>query len=362
MKKIILSLSVLVSACNQPANQYHVSSYYLWSAGSDTLPSIRGMSQTLIEKGWAASLHSPGWADQKTITDREKWFGAEALIIHLPFGRNPNEDFDFAGFTTSQKDIRLSKVTDTNEFVKAWSSFSKETGIKKILFYYGYIGADHKVWDNISIEQKKKLIIDNVEPIHQLQITLKTMGAETGILIDTLSQRTDPNDDNWILALPYIKSLGLLYGGEPWPNPAAPSLSDKNYLNVFDGRQVWLFDPEVNPNASWSAPRSKVAGNITDLVIEEYPNGVLESMDHYRAKALYALKKYRNISYGVPVDGVLTAQDLIKQAKADTTSCIDQNGFLSCCATVNEKVGCTTSIHGAIPVVNGLLNKSMRLK
>jgi hypothetical protein len=346
---LVLFLSLVVTACKE-IEPYHVYTFYGWSSGPNEEPYIRGLSPNMIQNGWMKNLFEiPGWADQKTIAQREKDFGAEAIIVHLPFGRNITGDFDFAGFTKSKQDPRLSLITDVDSFVSAWTEFVKFTGIKKVLFYYGYVGADSSVWAGLPEEKTRALIMENVEPILQLQKSLSAHSAKTGIIIDVLGQFVSPDNANVAIALPYIKSLGLLYGGEPWLHPASPYLDDQSFYTVFILGSTWLFDPDFDTTGgqwnTWSAPLEKIKGPVLSIGLPAFDsNWNMEPLAQYKEKILYSLKKYGHVTYANTDEySIPTAKTLVEMAKKDGTYCISQNNVKNCCVWVGKTKTCTTS-------------------
>lgn len=353
MKKLLALAILAISACNDSLNtiapqRFTVDSWYAVSSGPNDLPFIRGMNPAHIEGGWKAFLNTPGWDDHRTITEREVYFKPDAAFFHLPFGRNNNEDFDFAGYTTSLKDPRLKRITDINEFSDAWYEYLKITGIKKLYFYYGYIGADHAVWDGLSFSKKQELVAQNLVPLVYLKKVVEPLNVQIGIIIDTLSQRSDLNDDNWAIAMTAIKSLGFLYGGEPWPNPLAPSLSDSKFMNVFLMGSTWLFDPDFDTTHgtwnTWSAKKDTVKGPLVPICYREWANNnYAETVEQFREKTIYSLKKHHHIAIPPPDDPSQTAESLKKLASQDGTQCITQHDIKSCCTSVGMALTCSTN-------------------
>lgn len=362
MKKLLALAFLALSACNDsstntPPQRFNVLSWWSVSSGPNESVDpqfIRGMHPTLIAQGWTGFFNMPGWDDQKTLIEREVKFNtnnkSDGVVFWLPFGHYPDEDFDFASYTDSLKDSRLSKVTDIGGFVHDFMNFLQVTKLKKVYFYYGYVGAHPATWNGLTPSDKKSLILKNLEPIKALKEKASAIGVKVGVIIDTLSQRNDPNDDNWTIAIPVIKSLGLMTGGEPWPSKPCLTLEDPNFLNVFLAQSTWLFDPDFDTTHgtwnTWSAPLKEVRPPLSAIEFRDWSNnGYTDTPAIFLDKMVYGLKKYHSIAFALPDDSSQTAESLKKLATQDGTNCITQQNIKSCCTSVGMTLTCSTNMN-----------------
>jgi hypothetical protein len=279
--------------------QYHVYGWRAWASYSEQYP--RCLHPKFISQGWTATLNDKTfYTNGMSLIEQDKQFKPEGIIVHLPFGHKPYSDFDFFGLTSCRKDPRLVKVCDIQDFINAWLQYSQMTGIKKILFYYGYIGAD-SAYAGLTDDRLYELVIENVSPV----LSLKRCGLETGIIIDTASIKAVP-DKNWTLALPYLKSMGLHYGQEAWPPKSNAMISDPQCIFVATDNNLWWMDPSNDPTNTWAATNAEIKGPMIPILISA-SGGDLNAIAQ-SGKDL--LKKYNYLAYPNWIGTPLTARDL----------------------------------------------------
>lgn len=307
MKTFLIIFSLFLASCESlkttpPApKEYNVGLFYGLSSGPDTFPFIRGLHPRLIEVGWTQAM-------SELVTPESERFKPDSVMVHLPFGRPvPEADFDFAGFTSSQKDKRLAKVTDIKDFVNAWMEYVKRTGVKQLYFYYGYIGADPTVWNNLNRAGKEAIVAQNILPIVQLNNALKSPSnpKPCGIIIDTAGAKGGL-DDNWAIGMKMIEKEGLRYGGEPWPFLMVPKLKDPQYISTTLAHSFTMFNPELNPAmVGITAYRKDIAGPIIPIVWR-LPN---ETNDQYVARGRAMVKEYQNVAFLLDLNMNVTSKD-----------------------------------------------------
>jgi hypothetical protein len=305
--RLLIVLCLFLCACESlkttppVLKTYNVGLFYGMSSGPDTLPYVRGLHPRLIEVGWTQAM-------SELITPESERFKPDSVMVHLPFGRPvPEADFDFAGFTSSQKDKRLQKVVDIKDFVNAWMEYVKRTGVRQLYFYYGYIGADHPVWDNLNRAGKEALVAQNILPIVQLNNALKTADnpKPCGIIIDTAGAKGG-FDDNWSIGMAMIEKSGLRYGGEPWPFLMVPKLKDPNYISTTLEHSFTMFDPEKNPGmVGITAFRKDIAGPIIPIVWRL----ANETDDQYIDRGRRMVKEYQNVAFLLESGMTVTSKD-----------------------------------------------------
>lgn len=280
---------------------------FLQTASWPNLPEyIRCLHPNFIRDGWSKTI--------EPMIEQDRIFAPEAVIVHLPFGKDPGRDYDFAAFTTAKKDPRLSKVTDIDEFTEAWVNYSQKTGIKKIYFYYGYVGADASLWNALKPYEFYNLIAENISPI----ASVKSRGVEAGIIIDNTSAK-NPANVNFTVAYPAIKESGLAIGGEAWPAKDNPYLADKDFIHVATEDNLWWMDPSLDPNNHWAATLKEMKGPL--IPIMRAPNW--EAHEVTALRATERLKKYHWVAYENFTGFPKQAKDLYPKLEAHPLAKID---------------------------------------